>query len=96
MRGKAEVHTLDVFAEIVSVLYEVPTDPPEADLATDVVGKSEDFDETLSDEKVSVLFGALAPAVGEDPFVGLVIAIATAVDETKLGFRQYSRAFRRR
>ena len=46
MRGKAEVHTIDVFTEIVGVLYEVPTDPPEGDLATDVVGKSEDFDET--------------------------------------------------
>ena len=40
MRGKAEVHTIDVFTEIVGVLYEVPTDPPEGDLATDVVGKS--------------------------------------------------------
>ena len=74
MRGKAEVHTIDVFTEIVGVLYEVPTDPPEGDLATDVVGKSEDFDETLGNEKVSVLFGALAAAVSEDHFAGLVIA----------------------
>ena len=37
VRGKAEVHTIDVFTEIVGVLYEVPTDPPEGDLATDVV-----------------------------------------------------------
>ena len=74
MRGKAEVHTIDVFTEIVGVLYEVPTDPPEGDLATDVVGKSEDFDEALGNEKVAVLFGALAAAVSEDHFAGLVIA----------------------
>ena len=52
MRGKAEVHTIDVFTEIVGVLYEVPTDPPEGDLATDVVGKSEDFDEALGNENL--------------------------------------------
>ena len=74
MRGGAEVHTINVFTEIVGVLYEVPTDPPEGDLATDVVGKSEDFDEALGNEKVSVLFGALAAAVSEDHFAGLVIA----------------------
>ena len=74
MRGKAEVHTIDVFTEIVGVLYEVPTDPPEGDLATDVVGKSEDFDETLGNEKVFLLFGAIDTALSEDHFAGLVIA----------------------
>ena len=74
MRGEAEVHTINVFTEIVGVLYEVPTDPPEGDLATDVVGKREDFDETLGNEKVAVLVVALAPAMSEDHFAGLVIA----------------------
>ena len=76
MRGKAEVHTIDVFTEIVGVLYEVPTDPPEGDLATDVVGKSEDFDETLGNEEVSVLVVALAPAMtGESSVSSTVIAV---------------------